>query len=795
MSPAAKKSSAPSTKVKNKVEKIETRRIPILTLRDTVIFPYMVVPLFVGRPRSVAAVKAAWNSETKQMLLLTQKKPTEETPTESDVYRHGTLCVLDQVLDLADGTVKILVSGRMRAEAVSVDFSGEYIVADVIEKPDVISDASEVHLVKEAVLKEFSDYAKYNTRVPSEFLVAAEKIPDPGVLVDTIISYFSLSIKEKQRYLEKQDVIHRLEDVFALLETENNVYNVERRIRGRVKKQIEKTQREYYLNEQLRAIHKELGNTEEGEDETRAMEERIRNTKFSKEARERAISRLKKLRSMNVMSSEANVVRSYLEWLLDIPWQKDSKVKTDITAAEKILNRDHYGLKHVKERVLEFLAVQSRVKKSLGPILCFVGPPGVGKTSLGKSIAEVTGRSFVKVSLGGVADESEIRGHRSTYIGAMPGKIIQGMKKAKTSNPLFLLDEIDKLGHDWRGDPTSALLEVLDPEQNFAFNDHYIEVDYDLSGVMFVATANSLNMPQPLLDRMEVIRIPGYTEDEKLNIARDHLLPKQMKRHGLKASEFSVSDEVLIKLLREYTREAGVRNFEREIANLSRKTVKEIVTKNVKSIQINEEMLRKFCGVPKYTFGKSELFKSPGVSTGLAWTETGGDMLFIEVLIFAGNGKIIQTGNLGDVMKESIQASLSYVRSKSVAWGVSTEYFEKHDIHVHVPEGATPKDGPSAGVAICTALTSALMNVVVRYDVAMTGEVNLRGQVSEIGGIKEKLLSAHRGGIKTVILPKDNEKDLEEVDEKIRNDLTFVLASTVDDVLKHALLQPEQIGL
>ncbi|MDR3285383.1 MAG: endopeptidase La [Holosporales bacterium] len=770
----------------NKLKK--SSKISVLTLKDTVIFPHMVIPLFVGRKQSVAAVRAAWATNEKKIFLLTQCNPTEETPKASDIYKVGTICTINQILELSDGTVKILVSGKVRAEAIYVDFEENYISADIEEKPDIVSNSTNIMFMREIVLKEFATYSKFNTRIASNVLASIEKISIPGVFADTVISALPLNIIEKQKFLEINDVLARLEGIFAIVESENNVYDVERRIRGRVKKQIEKTQKEYYLNEQLRAIHKELGNIEEGEDEMALFEERIKKTNFSIEARERAFSRLKKLRGMNAISSEANIVRGYLEWLLDIPWNKNSKIKIDLKNSEAILERDHYGLKSVKERVIEYLAVQARVKKFPGQILCFVGSPGVGKTSLGKSIAEATGRTFVKVSLGGVADEAEIRGHRSTYVGAMPGKILQGMKKSKTSNPLFLLDEIDKLGHDWRGDPTSALLEVLDPEQNSAFNDHYIEVDYDLSNVMFIATANSLNMPQPLLDRMEIIRIPGYTEDEKIQIAKRHLIPKQMKLHGLSDKEFSITDESCLKIIREYTKEAGVRNFEREIAALARKSVKEIMLKQATKVTIENDYLRKFCGVPKYSFWRSGLFKTPGVSTGLAWTETGGDILFIEVLVFAGKGNIIQTGSLGDVMKESIQASVSYIRSKALNWGISADFFEKNDIHVHVPEGATPKDGPSAGTAICTALASALTNVMVRSDVAMTGEVNLRGQVSEIGGLKEKLLAAHRSGIKVAIIPKDNEKDLEEIDEKIRKDIDFVFASTVDEVLDKALV-------
>jgi ATP-dependent Lon protease len=769
--------------------------VPVLTLRDTVIFPHTIAPLFVGRSQSIAAVRAAWDRKNKDIVFLTQKTSSENDPKFNEIYTIGTLGSVQQTLELADGTIKILVEGQFRVAVSNLQSTDSYISASIEKLPDIISSAQEVAVIHKIVLKEFENFAKVNSRIAQDFLDALKNIEDSSAFADMIISCFSISIHERQSLLENQNVIERLESVWALLRTENELCNVEKRINNRVKKQIEKSQREYYLNEQLRAIHKELGSSDDVEDEYKVFDDRIAKTKFSKEARERAISRLNKLRTMNVMSSEATVVRNYLEWLLDIPWNKKTKIKKNFEEAAKILDRDHYGLKKVKDRILEYLAVQSRVEKLPGQILCFVGPPGVGKTSLGKSIASATGRTFVRVSLGGVSDEAEIRGHRSTYIGAMPGKIIQGMKKAQHSNPLFLLDEIDKLGNDWRGDPTSALLEVLDPEQNVAFNDHYIEVDYDLSDVMFIATANTMNMPQPLLDRMEIIRIPGYTEDEKLQIANKYIIPKQMKLHGLKKSEFSIGEDLLCKLIRSYTREAGVRNLEREIATLLRKSVKEIITTNTHSVKIDNCLIQKFCGVPKYTFGQSELFKDPGVSTGLAWTEVGGDVLFIEVLILSGKGQVIQTGKLGDVMKESIQASVSYIRQRADKWNIAGDFFEKHDIHVHVPEGATPKDGPSAGTAICTALTSALVNMVVRHDVAMTGEINLRGQVLEIGGLKEKLLAAHRVGIKTVIIPKENEKDLEEIDSKIKNDMTFVPVSTLDEVLHHALTNPSQIGL
>ena len=770
--------------------------MPVLLLRDTVIFPHMVVSLFVGRAQSVEAVRMAWERKDRSLLLLTQKNPAEDTPDLEEIYQIGTIATLSQILELSDGTLKILVTGTERAKVARFQHEENALWAQVCRLPDEVSREQEAHILHKVVLKEFENYARVNSKIVPEFLETLQKIQDPGGFADSVITCFSFGVAEKQALLETSNVQKRLENILNHLEAENSAYVVEKKIRGRVKKQIEKAQREYYLNEQLRAIHKELGNDDESEDELSVLEKRIQQTKFSKEARERATSRLKKLKTMNAMSSEASVVRSYLEWLLDIPWDKPSKIKKDLAQAEAILNRDHYGLNSVKDRILEYLAVQARVSKLPGQILCFVGPPGVGKTSLGKSIAEATGRAFVRVSLGGVSDEAEIRGHRSTYVGAMPGKIIQGMKKAKTSNPLFLLDEIDKLGRDWRGDPTSALLEVLDPEQNSAFNDHYLEVDYDLSQVMFVATANTLNMPQPLLDRMEIIRIPGYTEDEKRNIAERHLIPKQMEAHGLTKDDFRIDEGTLVELIRHYTREAGVRHLEREIATLARKSVRALAKgEQATPLVMNGEYLRRFCGVPKYSFGKSELFHEPGISTGLAWTETGGDILFIEVLVLDGKGQIIQTGKLGDVMKESIQASVSYVRSKSAEWKLSPDFFEKHDIHVHVPEGATPKDGPSAGTAICTALTSALMEIMVRHDVAMTGEINLRGQVLEIGGLKEKLLAAHRSGIKTVVIPKDNEKDLEDIDAKIKENLSFVIASTVDDVLRTALTEPSRLGL
>lgn len=769
--------------------------VPVLMLRDTVVFPHMVVSLFVGRPRSVESVRKAWARKERDLLLLTQKNPADDDPDTEEVYHTGTLASLTQILELSDGTLKILVAGLHRAEVVQFQKDETALFANIVGFPNETEINTESKILHKVVFKEFENYAQNNSKVAPDFLKNMRKIEDPGAFADSVLSCFSLSVVDRQALLETPDVQKRLERILTLLEAENSAYDVEKKIRGQVKKQIEKAQREYYLNEQLKAIHKELGKEEDEEDDTQLLEKRIKKTKFSKEARERALSRLRKLKTMNALSSEASVVRSYLDWLLDIPWNQPTKIKKDLAEAEAILDRDHYGLRKVKDRILEYLAVQARVSKLPGQILCFVGPPGVGKTSLGKSIAEATGRTFVRVSLGGVSDEAEIRGHRSTYIGAMPGKIIQGMKKARSSNPLFLLDEIDKLGHDWRGDPTSALLEVLDPEQNSAFNDHYIEVDYDLSNVMFVATANTLNMPQPLLDRMEIIRIPGYTEDEKVHIAKQHLIPKQMELHGLKKEDFSLDEDALIEIIRHYTREAGVRHLERQIATLARKSVRELATSKESSIHIQTDSLKGYLGAQKYSYGQSQLFKESGISTGMAWTETGGDILFIEVLILDGKGNVIQTGKLGDVMKESIQASVSYVRSKSAQWHLASDFFEKHDIHIHVPEGATPKDGPSAGTAICTALTSALTNIKVRHDVAMTGEINLRGQVMEIGGLKEKLLAAHRSGIKTVVIPQENEKDLLEIEEKIKKDLSFVFARTVEDVLKAALTEPEKIGL
>ena len=773
----------------------KTATFPVLPLRDIVVFPHMIVPLFVGRDKSVKALEDVMQDD-KQILLVAQKNAGQDDPAIDDIYDVGTIGTVLQLLKLPDGTVKVLVEGSQRAKIVRYTDKEEFFQAEaelIEEAPDEDKD---VEALSRSVISQFEQYIKLNKKIPPEVLVSLNQIEELSKLSDTIASHLALKISEKQELLELMSPGERLERAYSFMESEIGVLQVEKRIRNRVKRQMEKTQREYYLNEQLKAIQKELGETEDGRDEAGEFEERIEKTKLSKEAREKAIQELRKLKSMSPMSAESTVVRNYLDWLLSIPWGKRSRVKKDIKAAEKILNQDHYGLEKVKERILEYLAVQTRVRKIKGPILCLVGPPGVGKTSLGKSIAKATGRNFVRMSLGGVRDEAEVRGHRRTYIGSMPGKVIQGMKKAKTSNPLFLLDEIDKLGADWRGDPSSALLEVLDPEQNNTFADHYLEVDYDLSDVMFVTTANTLRMPQPLLDRMEIIRLSGYTEDEKVQIAKRHLISKQLKSHGLKKTEWSISDDALRDLVRLYTREAGVRNLERELANLARKAVKELATKNRKSIRITPRNLDKFAGVPRYRFGEMESEDLVGVTTGLAWTEVGGELLSIEALLMPGKGNVSHTGKLGDVMQESVQAARSYVRSRMAIFGVSSKFFDKRDIHVHVPEGATPKDGPSAGVAMCTSIVSALTGIPVRRDVAMTGEITLRGRVLPIGGLKEKLLAAHRGGITTVLIPRDNEKDLVDIPDNVKKGLKIIPVGTVDEVLSEALLrEPVPIDL
>jgi ATP-dependent Lon protease len=751
----------------------------------------MIVPLFVGREKSVRALEDVMKDD-KQILLVTQKNAAQDDPSTDDIYGVGTVGTVLQLLRLPDNTVKVLVEGVKRARVLRYTDNEEFFQAEAEVLPEVEGAGEELQALSRAVVSQFEQYIKLNKKIPPEVLVSINQIDDIGKLSDTVASHLNLKIADKQALLEVATISERLERVYAFMESEIGVLQVEKRIRNRVKRQMEKTQREYYLNEQLKAIQKELGENEEGRDEAAELEERINKTKLSKEARERARAEVKKLRTMSPMSAEATVVRNYLDWMLSIPWKQRSKTKRDISAAEKILDADHFGLEKVKERILEYLAVQVRVGKVKGPILCLVGPPGVGKTSLGKSVAKATGRNFVRMSLGGVRDEAEIRGHRRTYIGSMPGKIIQGMKKAKTSNPLFLLDEVDKMGSDWRGDPASALLEVLDPEQNSTFNDHYLEVDYDLSDVMFVTTANTLRMAQPLLDRMEIIRIPGYTEDEKVEIAKRHLIPKQMKEHGLKKGEFAISDDSLRELIRYYTREAGVRNLEREIANLARKAVKDIVKDGdkKKAIKVTPKVVGKYAGVRRFRYGEVETDDMVGVTTGMAWTEVGGELLTIEAVTVPGRGKVIATGKLGDVMKESVQAAESYVKSRAVEFGIKPTLFEKKDIHVHVPEGGTPKDGPSAGVAMVTTIVSLLSGVPVRKDVAMTGEVTLRGRVLPIGGLKEKLLAALRGGLKTVLIPKENEKDLADIPDNVKKGMEIVPVGTVDEVLKEALTQP-----
>lgn len=748
----------------------------------------MIVPLFVGREKSVRALEDVMR-EDKQILLVAQKNAAQDDPTTDDIYSVGTVSTVLQLLKLPDGTVKVLVEGGKRARITGFTENEAFFqaTAEVVDERE--GDQQELEALSRSVVSQFEQYIKLNKKIPPEVLVSVNQIEDSAKLADTVASHLALKIAEKQELLEVEVVSERLERVYSYMEGEIGVLQVEKKIRNRVKRQMEKTQREYYLNEQLKAIQKELGEGDDGKDETAELEERIAKTKLTVEAREKALAELKKLKSMSPMSAEATVVRNYLDWLLTIPWKKRTKVKKDVKLAQSVLNSDHYGLEKVKERILEYLAVQIRTDKVRGPILCLVGPPGVGKTSLGKSIAKATGRNFVRMSLGGVRDESEVRGHRRTYIGSMPGKIVQGMKKAKSSNPLFLLDEIDKLGADWRGDPASALLEVLDPEQNATFNDHYLEVDYDLSDVMFVTTANTMRMPQPLLDRMEIIRLSGYTEDEKVEISKRHLLPKVIKAAGLRKGEWSISDEALRHIVRYYTREAGVRNMERELANLARKAVKEIVSTSKTKVAVTPRNLEKYAGIHRYRFGEVEEQDMVGVVTGLAWTEVGGELLTIEAVSMPGKGTFSHTGKLGDVMQESVQAARSYVRSRSVSLGIKPTVFEKRDIHVHVPEGATPKDGPSAGVAMCTTIVSVLTGIPVRKDVAMTGEITLRGRVLPIGGLKEKLLAALRGGIKTVLIPKENEKDLAEIPDNVKKGLDIIPVSTADEVLQRALVR------
>ena len=763
--------------------------LPVLPLRDIVVFPHMIVPLFVGREKSVRALEDVMRDD-KQILLVAQKNAAQDDPSTSDIYTVGTIGTVLQLLKLPDGTVKVLVEGGQRAKILRYADNDTFFQAWAEVMDEEGEDDKEVEALMRTAVSQFEQYIKLNRKIPPEVLVSINQIDEPGKLADTVASHLNLKIPEKQELLEIAPIGARLEKIYSYMEGEIGVMQVEKRIRTRVKRQMEKTQREYYLNEQMKAIQKELGEGEDGKDELAEIEEKIKKTKLSKEAREKAEAELKKLRSMSPMSAESTVVRNYLDWLLGIPWKKRTKIKRDIGRAERILDEDHYGLEKVKERIIEYLAVQQRMKKIKGPILCLVGPPGVGKTSLGKSVARATGRNFVRLSLGGVRDEAEIRGHRRTYIGSMPGKVVQSMKKAKSSNPLFLLDEVDKLGADWRGDPSSALLEVLDPEQNGTFNDHYLEVDYDLSDVLFITTANTLRMPQPLMDRMEIIRLPGYTEDEKVEIAKRHLIPKQVEAHGLKDHEWSVSDSALRSLIRYYTREAGVRNLEREIANLARKAVKQIVGGTSDKVSVTTRNVEKFAGVRKFRFGLAEDEDAVGVVTGLAWTEVGGELLSVEAVTLPGKGKVTATGKLGDVMKESVQAAESFVKSRAVSFGIKPTIFEKRDIHVHVPEGATPKDGPSAGVAMIAAIVSVLTGIPVRKDVAMTGEITLRGRVLPIGGLKEKLLAALRGGLKIVLIPDENEKDLAEIPDNVKRSLEVIPVSAVDNILEHALTAP-----
>ena len=766
---------------------------PVLPLRDIVVFPHMIVPLFVGREKSVRALEEVMK-EDKQILLSSQIDPTQDEPTAEGIYRAGVLANVLQLLKLPDGTVKVLVEGRARVRIVEFVPNDAYFEARSELLAETPGDRASVEALLRSVAEEFERYAKIKKNVPEEALSAISEARDPAKLADLVSGHLGIEVGQKQELLETLDVAERLEKVYGLMQGEMSVLQVEKKIKSRVKSQMERTQREYYLNEQMKAIQRELGDGEEGQNEINELTEKIKNTKFSKEARDKAEAELKKLKSMSPMSAEATVVRNYLDWLLSLPWGVKSRVKKDLRKAQEILDDDHYGLEKVKERIVEYLAVQQRSAKLKGPILCLVGPPGVGKTSLGKSVARATGREFIRISLGGVRDESEIRGHRRTYIGSMPGKIIQALKKAKTTNPLILLDEIDKMGQDFRGDPASAMLEVLDPEQNNTFMDHYLEVEYDLSNVMFLTTANSYNMPGPLLDRMEIIPLAGYTEDEKLQIARQHLIPKQVKNHGLRKSEFRLTDAAVTEMIRTYTREAGVRNLEREISKIARKALTRIVRKDTDRIEVTPENLEDFLGVKKFRYGLAEKEDQIGVVTGLAWTSVGGDLLSIEALKLPGKGRMKTTGKLGEVMKESIEAASSFVRAISPEIGVKPPVFEKIDIHVHVPEGATPMDGPSAGVAMVTSIVSVLTQIPVRKDIAMTGEVTLRGNVLAIGGLKEKLLAALRGGVKTVMIPEENAKDLPEIPDNVKQGLKIIPVSHVRDVLKNALVRmPEPI--
>ncbi|MGV9006528.1 MAG: endopeptidase La [Brevundimonas sp.] len=764
----------------------ETKTLPVLPLRDIVVFPHMVVPLFVGREKSVRALDEIMKGE-KQILLATQKNSVDDDPASDAIYPVGVLATVLQLLKLPDGTVKVLVEGKSRARLVKFTDRTEFFEAEAVEIPEEAGDPSQSEALLRAVVEQFENYVKLNKKVPPEALSSIPQIVEPSKMADSVAAHLSIKIADKQALLETTDVPKRLERVYGLMEGEISVLQVEKKIRSRVKRQMEKTQREYYLNEQMKAIQRELGETDDQRDEIMELEKRIRRTRLSKEARVKADAEVKKLRNMSPMSAESTVVRNYLDWLLSIPWGKAKSKPIDLQKAEDILEEDHYGLEKVKERIIEYLAVQARTGALKGPILCLVGPPGVGKTSLAKSIAKATGREYVRMSLGGMRDEAEIRGHRRTYIGSMPGKIIQSMKKAKTTNAFILLDEIDKLGSDWRGDPSSALLEVLDPAQNANFGDHYLEVDYDLSNVMFVTTANSLNMPQPLMDRMEIIRVSGYTEDEKVEIAKRHVLPKLLTDHGLKAEELVVPDEAIRTLIRYYTREAGVRSLERALGSLARKAVREMAKTKATVVTIDEVKLAEYAGVKKYRYGEMDEEDQVGIVTGLAWTEFGGDILTIEAIKMPGRGRMTVTGNLKEVMKESISAAASYVRARALTFGVKPPVFEKTDIHVHVPDGATPKDGPSAGVAMTVAMVSVLTGVPIRKDIAMTGEITLRGRVTAIGGLKEKLLAALRSGVKTVLIPQENEKDLAEVPDNVKAGLEIIPISTADEALKWAL--------
>ncbi|USD50835.1 endopeptidase La [Vibrio sp. SCSIO 43153] len=768
------------------LERSERIEIPVLPLRDVVVYPHMVIPLFVGREKSISCLETAMETN-KQVLLVAQKQADTDEPSVDDLFEVGTVATILQLLKLPDGTVKVLVEGQQRARINHFKESDFFLAeAEFIVTPEL--DEREQEVIVRSAINQFEGFIKLNKKIPPEVLTSLSGIDEAARLADTIAAHMPLKLVDKQQVLEIVDITERLEFLMGQMESEIDLLQVEKRIRGRVKKQMEKSQREYYLNEQMKAIQKELGEMEDAPDEFETLKQKIEESKMPQDAREKTEQELQKLKMMSPMSAEATVVRSYIDWMVSVPWNKRSKVKKNLAKAEEILNEDHYGLERVKERILEYLAVQNRINKLKGPILCLVGPPGVGKTSLGRSIAAATGRKYTRMALGGVRDEAEIRGHRRTYIGSLPGKLIQKMSKVGVKNPLFLLDEIDKMSSDMRGDPSSALLEVLDPEQNNAFNDHYLEVDYDLSDVMFVATSNSMDIPGPLLDRMEVIRLSGYTEDEKLNIAKRHLVDKQVKRNGLKPNEITIEDSAIIGIIRYYTREAGVRSLEREISKICRKAVKNILLDtSLKSVTVTMDNLKEYLGVQRHDFGKADDSNRIGQVTGLAWTQVGGDLLTIETEAMPGKGKLTQTGSLGDVMKESIQAAMTVVRSRAEKLGINSDFYEKRDIHVHVPEGATPKDGPSAGIAMCTALVSSLTGNPVKAEVGMTGEITLRGEVLPIGGLKEKLLAAHRGGIKTVLIPKDNERDLEEIPENVIADLQVIPVQWIDEVLKVAL--------